>query len=189
MNAVEEVKFALFMRGWNETGRSEGGYSNDPNDSGGETNWGITKKIARANGYTGEMKDLTRERARKIAKSQYWDLIRLDDVGSISDLVALEMFDTGFNCGQAEAVKYLQRALTLFNRRGKDYEDLNVDGLIGGFTLTALKAFIVKRGKDGETVLLRALNSQQGGHYLNLGEIREKDEDYMFGWFLNRVKI
>ena len=30
----------------------EGGYVNDPNDPGGETNWGCTVAVARANGYT-----------------------------------------------------------------------------------------------------------------------------------------
>ena len=29
----------------------EGGYVNDPNDSGGETNYGVTEKVARDNGY------------------------------------------------------------------------------------------------------------------------------------------
>ena len=31
----------------------EGGYANDPRDTGGETNWGITKRTARENGYLG----------------------------------------------------------------------------------------------------------------------------------------
>ncbi len=37
----------------------EGGYSNDPDDPGGETNWGVTLRTARANGYTGNMIDMT----------------------------------------------------------------------------------------------------------------------------------
>ncbi|WP_083579019.1 glycosyl hydrolase 108 family protein [Tardibacter chloracetimidivorans] len=36
----------------------EGGYVNNPNDTGGETNWGITRGVAVANGYSGPMKDL-----------------------------------------------------------------------------------------------------------------------------------
>ena len=34
----------------------EGGYVNHPKDPGGETNWGITKRTALANGYTGAMR-------------------------------------------------------------------------------------------------------------------------------------
>ena len=47
----------------------EGGYSNNPADRGGETNWGITKATARANGYQGEMKALTREEAYAILRT------------------------------------------------------------------------------------------------------------------------
>ena len=37
----------------------EGGYVNDPSDSGGETNYGITKHVARKYGYKGSMKRFT----------------------------------------------------------------------------------------------------------------------------------
>ena len=38
----------------------EGGYANHPKDPGGETNWGVTKRTAQANGYTGSMRAMTR---------------------------------------------------------------------------------------------------------------------------------
>ncbi|BCT11376.1 hypothetical protein NMNIID777_14140 [Neisseria meningitidis] len=41
----------------------EGGYANHPKDPGGETNWGITKRTAQANGYNGSMRAMTREQA------------------------------------------------------------------------------------------------------------------------------
>ena len=34
----------------------EGGYTNDKNDKGGETTWGVTKDEAKRNGYRGSMK-------------------------------------------------------------------------------------------------------------------------------------
>ena len=37
----------------------EGGYTNNPNDKGGETNFGITVAVARAFGYTGPMTSMT----------------------------------------------------------------------------------------------------------------------------------
>jgi len=36
-------------------------------------------------------------------------------------------------------------------------------------------------------VLLTALNCSQGARYLELAEGREKNEDFLFGWVLNRV--
>ncbi|MCW8621188.1 glycosyl hydrolase 108 family protein, partial [Acinetobacter baumannii] len=36
----------------------EGGYINHPSDPGGETNYGITKSVARQYGYKGSMKDI-----------------------------------------------------------------------------------------------------------------------------------
>ena len=50
----------------------EGGYSNDPDDSGGETNWGITKATAVAYGYTGPMRDMPRETAHGIYLNGWW---------------------------------------------------------------------------------------------------------------------
>jgi hypothetical protein len=47
----------------------EGGYVNHPADPGGETNMGITKKVARQNGYVGPMRTLPRE----IAEGIYYD--------------------------------------------------------------------------------------------------------------------
>ena len=50
----------------------EGGYVNDPRDPGGETNWGITKRTAQANGYTGNMKTMTRQQAYEIYYRAFW---------------------------------------------------------------------------------------------------------------------
>ncbi len=165
----------------------EGDFSDDPSDSGGATKWGITEAVARAFGYSGPMQNLSASLAKSIYRQNYWDLLRLDPVAELSEGVATEMFDTAVNCGTGFAGKTLQRSLTVFNRNEKDYPDLVVDGLVGQMTITALRAFLDKRGLNGETVLLRALNSLQGARYINLAEKRPKDERFVYGWFLNRV--
>lgn len=165
----------------------EGGYSNDPADSGGKTRYGITEAKARAWGFTGDMKDLPLDFAIKIYRKDYWDIIHLSDVAEISPSVAMEMFDTAVNCGIGRPVPFLQRALNVFNRNGADYPDIVADGLIGGNTLSALRAYVAKRGIQGERVMVEALNSQQGVFYVELSERRPKDEAFTYGWFLQRV--
>lgn len=165
----------------------EGDYVNDPRDSGGATRYGITEAKARAWGYEGPMSALPLDLAKAIYRRDYWDIIHLDDVAALAPDVALEMFDTAVNCGPSVPVKFLQRALNIFNNQGTHYPDIEVDGLIGRNTLNALRAFIARRGKLGAQVLVEALNSQQGAFYTDLAERRPKDEAFTFGWFANRV--
>ena len=165
----------------------EGGYADDPRDSGGKTRYGITEAKARAFGYTGPMANLPIELAIQIYREDFWDIIRLDQVAELSEPVALEMFDTGVNCGIGTPVRFLQRLLNAFNRQQTDYADIAVDGMMGRNTLAALRAFLSRRGKLGSQVLVEALNSLQGAFYTDLAERRPKDEAFMFGWFANRV--
>lgn len=178
-----------FIRAWTLTGRLEGGYVDNPYDSGGATNWGITEAVARKRGYTGHMRDLPRTLALKIAKEEYWDVLYLDEIAKISEDIAFEVFDTGFNCGTHRAAEFLQRALNVLNRQSKHYADIRVDGAIGAKTAAALAAYIAVRGKKGVQVLLKVLNCLQGNHYVTLAERREKDEEFVFGWFDHRISI
>jgi lysozyme family protein len=165
----------------------EGGYVNNPNDSGGETNYGITKAEARRNGYLGAMELMPRSVAERIYRTKYWELPAFDRVFTLSPSIAEELMDTGVHCGVAKASEFLQMSLNSFNRQGKDYPDISEDGIIGTRTLNALQAFLRVRGAFGEVVMLRALNSLQGTHYINLTRRRVKDEDFIYGWFSHRV--
>lgn len=167
----------------------EGGYVDDPLDSGGKTNWGITEHVARANGYQGHMRDMPRELAFSIYSSQYWDSIRLTDIEELSPLIAGELADTGVNQGTGRAAEFLQRSLNVLNDRQNHYADLIVDKSIGNKTLSALRAYLKRRGKRGEVVLFNMLNCLQGAFYVTLAERREKDERFMFGWFDHRVGL
>lgn len=167
----------------------EGGYSNNPNDSGGPTRWGVTEKVARADGYTGDMKEYPLERAINVYVQNYWNPLRGDDIVVLSSAIIQELFDTNVNCYAGFAAKSLQRCLNVLNDRGKHYPDIEVDGSIGQQTMTCLAAYLTRRGNEGERVLLRMLNSLQGTHYITLAEAREKDETFVYGWFNHRVVI
>lgn len=170
----------------NEIIRVEGGHVNDPSDSGGETNFGITVAVARANGYNGRMDCMPREVAFDIYSAKYWDAVKGDDLVKMSEHVAEEVVDTSVNMGPKRAGLFLQRALNVLNSRAKLYPDLAVDGAIGPATVSALRGYLAERN---ELVLTRALNCLQGAYYVDLAERREKDERFVYGWFKNRVTL
>lgn len=83
---------------------NEGGYVNDPNDPGGETNWGISKRS-----YPNvDIKNLTRDQAKAIYLRDFWSRINAD---KLPDGVAFQTFDFAVNSGIETAVRKLQRAL------------------------------------------------------------------------------
>jgi len=167
----------------------EAGYVDNPNDSGGKTRWGITKAVARANGYKGKIKHLPKHVAYDIYAGKYWHVLKLDDVELLSPRIAEELADTSVNMGVPTAAVFLQRALNVLNRRGRDYPDIRVDGKVGHLTIKALKAYLKKRGEEGETVLYRMLNALQGARYVRLAERYEKNEEFEHGWFAHRVGV
>lgn len=166
--------------------RNEGGYVNDPSDKGGETNWGVTKAVARANGYAGAMNDMPKATALAIYRSQYVEKPGFARVAAISPTIAAELVDTGVNMGPAVPSGFLQRALNGLNQGGADWPDIVADGKIGPATLNALTAFIKKRGTEGERRMLALLNALQGARYLSLAEASPSQEKFLFGW-LGRI--
>lgn len=167
----------------------EGGYVNHKSDLGGATNYGITEKVARENGYTGSMEDMPMQVAYDIYKKKYWDINSLSSIAELSEAIAEEVADTGVNMGTGTAGKFLQRSLNALNLKGTIYPDLVVDGAVGPVTVNALKRFLEHRKSQGELVLLHMLNSLQGARYIEISEAREANEDFVFGWFLHRVVV
>lgn len=91
----------------------EGGYTNNPNDPGGETNFGICKRD-----YPDvDIKNLTIDDAKLIYARDYWEPIMGD---SLPWPLCLYVFDSAVNQGVKPASMMLQRAL-----------DTVQDGIIG----------------------------------------------------------
>lgn len=77
---------------------------------------GYYGKVARAHGYRGDMRNLTRGQALEILETDYWYGPRFDRVAKASPDVAAELCDTGVNMGPSVAAKMLQRWLNVFNQ-------------------------------------------------------------------------
>ena len=118
-----------FIQIFNRLIGHEGGYVNDPRDPGGETNWGITKRTAQANGYQGSMRATTREQAYKIYYSAFWLRYQCD---KMPDAVAFQFFDAAVNHGLGNASRMLQRAVNVAD-----------DGIIGNMTIAAIKKMAI----------------------------------------------
>jgi lysozyme family protein len=104
----------------------EGDFSDHAADRGGKTRFGITEAVARQAGYTGDMRALPVELAKRIYLDSYWRPVRADD---LPPGVRYIVFDGAVNSGPAQSALWLQRAL-----------GVTADGVIGPKTLAAAYA-------------------------------------------------
>jgi lysozyme family protein len=102
----------------------EGAYSNHPNDPGGETMWGVTKAVARADGYVGEMKDFSVEAAKSIYREKYWEAVQAE---KLPPTIRYAVFDAAVNSGPSTSIKWLQESV-----------GATPDGVLGPKTLAAI---------------------------------------------------
>ena len=81
----------------------EGGYVWNPDDPGGETKYGISKRQ-----YPNlDIKNLTKKQAKEIYRKDYWNKINGGDIND--DDIALQIFDFAVNSGVKRAVKVIQK--------------------------------------------------------------------------------
>ena len=160
----------------------EGGYVNNKDDRGGETNFGITKDTARANGYMGDMRSMNKKDAYDIYYKAYWQKNRCPELAEIHPLLAFHVFDLAVNGGSGRAGQHLQRLLNVSNRKGQDYADIGADGVIGNGTLRALDAFVRRNGEEGLRNFIITLVGMQANFYISITENRPDNETFMNGW-------
>lgn len=166
----------------------EGGYVDHPSDPGGATNWGITERVARANGYRGVMRSLPKTTARDIYRREYIEKPGFLPIAEIDPAVGEEVIDSGVNAGPRRAALWFQQSLNVMNRRGVDYADIVEDGDIGPKTIAAFRALRRRRGDDrARRLMLRSLDGLQFKHYYELSKGNTKFEDFMPGWVEGRI--
>lgn len=161
----------------------EGGYSNNPADPGGETNHGVTERVARDHGYDGPMRDLPKETAQRIYISSYVEGPGFHHVVAISPAVGEKLVDAGVNAGTGRSARWFQIALNHLSRGGTDFPVVVVDGQIGSQTLVAYRALERKRGRvKACELVIKLLDAQQGTHYMSLNK-----PTFIVGWTDNRL--
>lgn len=134
--ALPSITYANFASSFERIIAIEGErYTNDPNDRGGPTKWGITLRTLSAYRHqevtAEEVKNLSKEEAKAIYKNLYWDKLNLDQ--ALYQSVADVLFDAGVNFGPPVAASRAQEILV-----NKFHRVLPVDGVIGKRTISEL---------------------------------------------------
>lgn len=154
----------------------EGGWSDDPNDPGGATKYGVSLRFLREQGLdldhdgdidAADVRGLTPQRATEIYRERFWDAY---GYGRITDTqVATKVFDCAVNLGAKRAARLLQRALRECG------ETVEVDGVVGPKTIAATNRCEARE-------LLLELVYQHSGYYQTLVEMKPRFEKYRTGW-------
>ncbi len=154
----------------------EGGYSDDPDDKGGRTNYGITEAVFRdalhrmvISGVS-DISKVTIAQAKAIYKTDYWHAIRLGEILDIA--IAAEIFDTAVNMGTGAAVRIAQKALNFLG------EKLIGDGAMGPLTIAALNEWCAKDPR----ALCVCLNGFQFMRYVEIVKKNNAQAKFARGW-------
>jgi len=177
-----------FSEAFAATMGSEGGYSNDPQDRGGETYMGISRNnhpgwpgwviidSCRRTGQPLEHRETLGDMVRAFYQEEFWEKAGCHLIDRISAKAANELFDSAVNCGVRNGGKFLQAALNMLNVGGTLYPDIQVDGKVGPGTAKAMAACC--KTKLAEGLLVRCQNGEQYIYYKSLPQ----HERYR-GWF------
>ena len=153
--------------------RPNGGYTDDPDDPGGETKYGLSKRS-----YPElDIKAVTEPEAREVYLRDFWKPLLLSQVRSqrVANWIFLWTVNTSYPPGKAPgkpvaAIKHVQEVCNWFLK-----SDLAVDGFVGPMTLAALNAIPGRR-------LLLGFFARAA--YKRVDRVHEKpsQEKYMAGW-------
>lgn len=156
----------------------EGGLTDDKNDPGGITNFGIILEVLRREGPLGDIDHdgdidaddirlLTIEDAKRIYNRQWWEQYSL---GQINDQdQATKIFDLMVNTGPTQGCLLAQRALRAVGKGVKE------DGKLGPKTLAMFNSVM-------PAYHLVAMRSEAAGFYRLISTIKPKLRDFIIGW-------
>jgi lysozyme family protein len=185
-NADDAIAFVL---------SNEDGFVDNPNDSGGATNFGLSLRFLRQipadrlrkyGIFTPpelltvvDIKHMDVGQAKIIYKGEFWDNARYAEIDSQSG--ANYVFDMAVLHGENQAIKILQRALWAARIKKGFITD---DGVLGSLTIESVNVFT--HGCGGLYLQLEsALMAERAGFCRLLCEINPKNREFLDGW-LNR---
>ena len=148
----------------------EGYESNDVDDSGGYTKYGIAQNKHKDI----DVKSLTLDDVRQIAYNDYWIRYKCDIISEINYKLAIMHFDTAYHTG-SNSIRILQKAIRI------QYPQITVDGIFGSQT----EKYLVL---CNQKMLLESYTLNRIRFYNELVANRPKDKKYLHGW-INRAYI
>lgn len=185
-----------FMDAQEVLGRFEGGYSNNPADSGGETyagiarnywphwdGWKIVDEAKKLAGFPRNLAALHELRAQvdQFYKATFWDEMHCDEW---PQQLAVELYEQAVNRGTHAVVMDLQKICNALNfnssTKGPLFEDLPITGNFRELTKAAVNAIMENRGLEH---LVMALNRMQGAAYINIAATNRTQRQFTRGWW------
>ena len=146
--------------------KHEGGYVNDPDDKGGETNFGISKRW-----YPNvDIKNLSKQEAINIYYTDYWLPSKAEN---LNEEIQRTYFDMCVNMGQKQAVLILQEAINS-EKRTKIVED----GIIGEVTI-----------RSATNLSKRRLQAFRCLFYGKLVLQNPSQKKFYYGWYKRATKV
>lgn len=167
----------------------EAGYSNDPEDRGGETICGISRVYwpdwegwlvvdrMKEKGLPPQPNSQLIGLAKQLYRVNFWNRVRGDELG---DTLGFELFEMAVNMSVNRASLILQDALNLLNRNERSWPELLLDGAIGPATLKTVH--MIQHEHGGEQNLVRLVNALQAEYYINLARTSPTQERFLRGW-------
>lgn len=163
----------------------EGGWSNDHDDRGGETKYGVTQATWEAwlrnpasykfGKLPESVSDISWNMAVPLYHALYWDTCRCSEL--LDETLASRVFDFAVNSGTGRAVKALQQA---YNRiKPEEWNELKEDGVIGPITTQAINR---ASGKYGDA-LLASYNYSRARYFESIVQNRPSQRKFIRGWF------
>ena len=141
----------------------EGGLTNNPQDHGGLTKYGIDQR----NHPNVDIANLTLEEAIEIYKSEYWNPNNLSQIND--QTTAHIIFALIVNTGAKEAIKIVQNAINTMGR------SIRVDGVLGPITYNAIN-------RVDPNWLDDTIRVSECRHYLAIVDANESQNVFFKGW-------